>query len=128
MNETFLISKKSSSHSAIYQKVLGEKPTLDVPGMTMFNLPCNVQLGLMPENGIAPILGNSVPHPSTGSGIPRSELYLLVESPEGFMQRLVEAGGKVLSTLQERPWGDTAGYGADLDGHVLAFALSKKNR
>ena len=94
----------------------------------MFNLPCNVQLGLMPDNGIASILGTSVPHPSTGSGIPRSELYLLVESPESFMQRLVEAGGMVLSTLQERPWGDIAGYGVDLDGHVLAFALSKKNR
>lgn len=123
--QTFMIIlyvANQEKSKAFYQQVFDEKPSLDVPGMTMFNLPGNIQLGLMPEIGIAPILGNSVPHPSTGNGIPRCELYLFSSNPNTYLERTVKAGGKVLSELQKRPWGDIAGYGVDLDGHVLAFA------
>jgi lactoylglutathione lyase len=38
------------------------------------------------------------------------------------MNRAISAGGKLLSDVEERNWGDRAGYVADLDGHVVVFA------
>ena len=105
-----------------YQKVLQLQPTLDVPGMTEFPLGESAKLGLMPEDGIARILGDRLPHPKTGSGIPRCELYLIVDEPQNHMDSGIAEGGSLVSPLQERNWGDNTGYIADPDGHVLAFA------
>jgi uncharacterized glyoxalase superfamily protein PhnB len=106
-----------------YKNILGIEPSLDVPGMTEFALTENATLGLMPENGIASILGINVPHPASGNGIPRCELYLYVEDPSACLENLVRAGGKSISASEKRGWGDTVSYGADPDGHVIAFAL-----
>lgn len=108
--------------SEFYKAVLQKKPVLDVPGMSEFSLADGVSLGLMPNEGIAGLLGNKVPHPKTGTGIPRCELYLFVADPKGALQRLSDAGGKVIGPAEKRPWGDIVSYGADLDGHILAFA------
>ncbi|MHA1569479.1 MAG: VOC family protein, partial [Alphaproteobacteria bacterium] len=62
------------------------------------------------------------PPASTGNGIPRCELYLFVENPTKSHEALVAAGGTAISEAQKRPWGDLVAYGADPDGHVLAFA------
>ena len=80
-----------------YQFVLNAKPILDVPGMTEFLLSKDCKLGLMPETGIAKILGDKVPHPSTGNGIPRYELYLYTTGTADYYQRLVIAGAKEIS-------------------------------
>ena len=80
-----------------YQFVLNAKPILDVPGMTEFHLSKDCKLGLMPETGIAKILGDKVPHPSTGNGIPRYELYLYTTGTADYYQRLVIAGAKEIS-------------------------------
>ena len=104
-----------------YEVVLGAKPTLDVPGMTEFHLTETSSLGIMPEQGIASILGDEVAHPHTGNGIPRCELYLLVPDPAESYGRLLEAGGKGISPPRPRPWGDLTAYGMDPDGHVVAF-------
>lgn len=105
-----------------YSTVLLAEPVLDVPGMTEFALGPHSKLGLMPETGIAALLGEAMPHPSTGGGIPRCELYLFVDDPERYIQRVVEAGGKAISPVQMRNWGDRVGYAGDPDGHILAFA------
>jgi predicted enzyme related to lactoylglutathione lyase len=119
----FIIYVRDQERSRdFYKTVLATAPILDVPGMTEFRLSDHSSLGIMPEQGIAKILGTTVPHPETGNGIPRCELYLLVSDPEMYYPRLLEAGGKLISPLQPRPWGDLAAYGADLDGHVVAFA------
>ncbi len=104
-----------------YSQVLQRSPVLDVPGMTEFELP-GVKLGLMPESGIARILCPALPYPNQGQGIPRCELYLQVDDPEAWLQRSLQAGARPVSPAQERDWGDLAGYVADPDGHVLAFA------
>lgn len=88
--------------------------------MTEFPLTCDCKLG-MPEEGIARILGDAVPHPHKGSGIPRCELYLPADEPAASLDVLVKAGGKSLSPAELRNWGDVVAYGADLDGHILAF-------
>ena len=116
--------KKSSD---FYEKVLGIKPSLDVPGMTEFLLEENCKLGIMPEKGIAKILSDKVPHPTNGNGIPRCELYLYVDDTEEYINRAIDSGAIEISPIQKRNWGDTAGYVADFDGHIIAFAL-KNNR
>ncbi|MBI3259787.1 MAG: lactoylglutathione lyase [Ignavibacteriae bacterium] len=105
-----------------YSAVLQRTPVLDVPGMTEFILSDNLKLGLMPENGIAKILNDKTPHPATGNGIPRCELYLLVDSIEEVFVNALNIGAKEVSAIQNRDWGDRVGYVADPDGHIIAFA------
>ncbi len=107
---------------AFYRAVLGEDSLLDVPGMTEFPLSGTTTLGLMPEKGTSTFLGDALPTPSSGNGIPRCELYLFVDDPEKQYRTLIEAGGTGISEPMKRPWGDFVAYGTDPDGHILAFA------
>ncbi|MFH1321359.1 MAG: VOC family protein [Bacteroidota bacterium] len=127
MRETIFIIYVSNQEKSrdFYKEILEIEPVLDVPGMTEFQLTDNCKLGIMPENGIAKILKNKVPHPETGNGIPRCELYLSVDDPGNYYNRLVKAGGKGISKTSLRSWGEYVAYGADIDGHIVAFA--KKN-
>ena len=111
-----------------YSNVLGLEPDLNVPGMTEFLLSENVKLGLMPEEGIAKILTGHAPHPAEASGIPRCELYLRVADVNDCCERAISEGGKMVSSVQARDWGDTVGYIADPDGHILAFARKTEKK
>ncbi len=95
--------------------------------MTEFMLADNVKLGLMPEVGIAKILGNKTPNPSSGNGIPRCELYLYTDHIEAFYRRLLSAGAKEISPIQDRDWGDKVCYFSDPDGHMIAIAQKLTN-
>lgn len=90
--------------------------------MTEFTLTENLKLGLMPENGIAKILFNKTPHPGTGNGIPRCELYIVIDNLEEKFELAKNAGAKEISNIQDRNWGDRVGYLADFDGHIIALA------
>ena len=70
--------------TSFYAAVFEEPPTLNVPGMTEFRLSDSSILGLMPENGIVRLLGNTIVHPSLARGVPRSELYLVVDDAAAF--------------------------------------------
>lgn len=109
-----------------YSIILNKKPSLDVPGMTEFTLTESLKLGLMPENGIAKILLDKTPHPSLGNGIPRCELYIVLDNLEETFELAKKAGAKEISSIQDRDWGDAVGYLADFDGHIIAFAKRKK--
>lgn len=106
---------------AFYRRALDTAPRLDVPGMTEFDLGGGAVLGLMPEAGIRQLLGPKLPDPSA-SQTPRAELYLRVSDPEAAHARALAAGGRELSPVRPRSWGDRAGYVLDPDQHVLAFA------
>lgn len=108
-----------------YKQLLQIEPSLDMPGMTEFDLNDSTKLGLMPQEGIAKILLDKTPDPSTGSGIPRCELYLKVNNAQEYFQRGINLGGKEISKLQERNWDDKVSYISDLDGHIIAFAEIK---
>lgn len=108
--------------SSFYKSVLGKEPLLDVPGMTEFELNEKTLLGLMPESGIEKIIGDKAPSPSSGNGIPRCELYLSVPDVKKAFENLIQFGGKAISPPEMRNWGHFAAYGADPDGHVIAFA------
>jgi predicted enzyme related to lactoylglutathione lyase len=124
-NENLMIIfyvKNQRKSKAFYKTLLGYEPTLDVEGMTEFHLVNNVILGLMPEEGIMKILENKIRHPKDANGIPRSEIYIIVDDPDEYYHRAIEAGGTGISKTKLRNWGDYVAYCSDVDGHILAFA------
>lgn len=125
MIEFILYVADQDASKRFYAQILGLAPVLDVPGMTEFLLAENCKLGLMPNRGIAKIIGEVLPHPEQGTGIPRAELYLRVDNAEERVGRALRAGAKAVSPVGLRDWGDRVGYVADPDGHVIAFAEEK---
>ncbi|MGE0631490.1 MAG: VOC family protein [Pseudobdellovibrionaceae bacterium] len=117
-----LYVRDQDASTRFYRTVLSKEPSLHVPGMTEFRISNECILGLMPEKGIKRLLGATIEDPERTNGIARAEVYLTVDSPERFMERAIASGGRLLSPLEPRNWGDTAGYIADPDGHVIAFA------
>ena len=90
--------------------------------MTEFTLGTQVVLGLMPEAGIRSLLGPSLPDPAAARGIPRAEVYLVVDDAAAYHARAKAAGAIELSALTRRSWGDDAAYSLDPDSLVVAFA------
>lgn len=119
---TILYVNNQALSREFYRKVLGSDPSLDVPGMTEFTLTAHHKLGLMPNSGIARIINPPMPHPDEGMGIPRCELYLYVDEPSQAYARATRAGAQPIGAVCMRNWGDQAGYLADPDGHIIAFA------
>lgn len=119
---TILYVADQEKSKNFYRNILGIEPDLDVPGMTEFQISQNHKLGLMPEDGIEKILMDKVPSPKSANGVPRCELYLYVDNPKRYFKRALEFKAKLVSELALRNWGDFAGYVADPDGNVLAFA------
>ncbi|HNB21850.1 MAG TPA: glyoxalase [Candidatus Melainabacteria bacterium] len=117
-----LYVKDQKSSCNFYSAVLETAPTLDVAGMTEFELSEESVLGLMPESGIRRLLGDALPDPATARGIPRAEIYLVVKDAGAYLSRAVSRGGILLGDVLMRDWGDLVGYCLDPDGHVLAFA------
>lgn len=123
MKAHFILYVSDQKASAgFYERVLLLRPQLDVPGMTEFRLNDGSVLGLMPGAGIKRLLGDGLPDPAGAAGIPRAEVYLVVENPGAFHRRALENGAAELSPLLPRDWGHEAAYCLDPDGHVLAFA------
>jgi len=111
-----------------YKTLLQKEPCLVVPGMTEFLLSDSLKLGLMPNDGIAKILKSVTPHPSLGKGIPRCELYFYTDSLEVSFLLAIENGATLVSPIASRDWGDTVGYLADKDGHIIALAQKGNNK
>lgn len=120
----------SDQHASreFYEKLLRAKASLHVPGMTEFILSSKLKLGLMPNKGIASLLADSIPHPDTGFGIPRCELYLTVIDARAEFRHAVACGATAISAVCDRDWGDRVGYVADAEGHLIAFAQRISNR
>ena len=103
-----------------YERVLNCAPTLHAPGMTEFTIADGAIIGLMPERGIAQLLGLDPAEVARGSI--RGEVYLVVPSPEAYHLRALEAGAREISPLAPRDWGDQVAYSLDPDGYILAVA------
>jgi len=108
--------------TAFYSTLLAKAPMLNVPGMTEFALSDGCDLGLMPETGIASIISGPLRHPADGAGIPRCELYLVMDDLNEAMRRAESAGARPVSPASDRDWGHRVAYFADPDGHVIALA------
>ena len=115
-NEIILYVADQARSRQFWGELLGASPSLDVPGMTEFDLG-GVTLGLMPFADMAELLPGI-----TAGGGQRCELYLRRADAADLLARISPAGGVLLSPLQPRGWGETVGYGLDPDGHVIAIA------
>jgi len=119
----FIIYVEDQLRSKIfYEKVLGLIPSLDVPGMTEFQINKFTKLGLMPEQGIAKILGNKIQNPASANGIPRCEIYLFVDDPQQSFINAINNGAQSICEAKAYNWGDIVAYCADMDGNIIAFA------
>ena len=116
-SEVILYVENQDRAKRFYAAVLGLEPTLDVDGMTEFDLD-GVTLGLMPAADMVAL----VPGIAAGAG-QRCELYLRRPDAEAVLARVPGGGGRLLAGVAPRPWGESVGYGLDPDGHVLAVAL-----
>lgn len=120
--ETILYVNDQQVSTDFYTRLFRQDPVLNVPGMTEFELAANCKLGLMPNQGIAKIIGEKMPHPASGNGIPRCELYLLVADVALEYEHALQLGAQLIQPLTAMDWGDSVCYFADPDGHVIAFA------
>jgi predicted enzyme related to lactoylglutathione lyase len=115
--EVILYVADQQRAASFYRTVLGIAPSLDVPGMTELDLG-GATLGLMPASDMAAL----VPGIDLGAG-QRCELYLRRHDAAEILDRVEAAGGRLLSPVAPRPWGERVGYALDPDGHVLALAV-----
>ncbi len=120
--ETILYVNDQEASCKFYQNIFRKDPDLNVSGMTEFNLSDNCKIGLMPNKGIAKILGDKTPHPDSANGIPRCELYFHVADIYVEFENAIKTGAKLISPIIDRDWGDKVCYFSDPDGHIIAFA------
>jgi uncharacterized glyoxalase superfamily protein PhnB len=120
----FYVSSQAASRD-FYRAALGAEPTLDVTGITEFELPGGSTLGLMRESSIRRLLPGAFKQDSVID--PRAELYLVVEGVDQWHHRALAAGGRELSAPADRDWGHRVGYIADPDGHIVAFAEEQES-
>ncbi|MFA7380616.1 MAG: VOC family protein [Bacteroidia bacterium] len=120
--ETILYVSDQEASCRFYEQLFRQQADLHVPGMTEFNLSVHCKIGLMPNQGIAKILGNQTPHPDSGKGIPRCELYFYVANIQQEFDNAVKSGAQLISPVMDRDWGDKVCYFSDPDGHIIAFA------
>jgi len=120
--EIILYVSDQEKSCKFYQYLFRKIPDLNVPGMTEFILSDNCKIGLMPNKGIAQILGKATPDPDTGIGIPRCELYLTTDNIQLEFDNAIASGAKLISPIEHRDWGDKVCYFSDPDGHIIAFA------
>lgn len=122
MIEIILYVNDQYVSTEFYRKIFRKEPDLNVPGMTEINFSETCKIGLMPGKNIAKILTSMTPHPDTGTGIPRCELYLYVENIQKEFDNALNSGAVLVSPIQDRDWGDKVCYFSDPDGHIIAFA------
>lgn len=128
MQVQFILYVKDQQRSChFYSMLLKKPPVLNVAGMTEFLLSDQVKLGLMPESGIAKIITPACVNPSSGSGIPRCELYLTIDNADEWFAHALSCGALLVQESKNRDWGACVGYVADPDGHIIAFAGPLRN-
>jgi predicted enzyme related to lactoylglutathione lyase len=80
-------------------------------------------LGLYEREGFAQTVGADPTDVPNGRVAP-AYLYVRVDDVEVAASRVGAAGGRSLSELAPRSWGETAAWFADPDGNVIAVAES----
>lgn len=79
-------------------------------------------LGLYERDGFAETVGAEPVEPD--GRIAPAYVYVRVDDVQAAVERIEAAGGRPLSPLRPRSWGETAAWFADPDGNVVAVAQS----
>jgi uncharacterized glyoxalase superfamily protein PhnB len=119
---TILFVADQARSTKFYSRVFGVEPNLNVPGMTEFRIAPGAVLGLMPRDSAARLFADTVTIAVEDDFHKATELYLLVDDADVYLQRAIEAGAREISPLTVRDWGHRAGYFLDPDGHIIALA------
>ena len=106
---------------AFYLRAFGWEVKADFPVYVEMAVPTGLRVGLYARDLYAGNTGEPPPAAPRG-GTTACELYLYVDDPRLALVRLVAAGGRLLTPVAPRTWGDEAGYAADPEGNVVAVA------
>ena len=106
---------------AFYVRAFGWEVVVDLPVYVEMAVPTGLRVGLYAPDLYASNTGEP-PASAPRSGTTACELYLSVDDPRSALDRLVAAGGRLLTPVAPRRWGDEAGYVADPEGNVVAVA------
>lgn len=104
-----------------YREVFGWLVRVEVPVYVELEMPFGQRLGLYHHEGFARNTGLRAGFPPQGH-TSATELYFQTDDPETIMNRLEQAGARLLSPMSPRPWGDDAAYFADPEGNVIVVA------
>jgi catechol 2,3-dioxygenase-like lactoylglutathione lyase family enzyme len=107
---------------AFYERALGwpRNPKISFTNYVEFLSPEGGSLGLYDRTGYAGEVGAE---PAALNGhIAPAYLYVRVPDARKAVEAFEAAGGRPLSPLAERTWGERAGWFADPDGNVVAVA------
>jgi predicted enzyme related to lactoylglutathione lyase len=96
---------------------------IDYPSYVELLPPDGGALGLFTRDGFEEMVGAGTANVSEDRVAP-AYLYVRVDDVENVAGRVEAAGGRPLSPLAPRSWGEVAAWFADPDGNVVAVAQS----
>ena len=110
-----------------YERALGwpRNPAIDFTNYVELLSPDGGALGLFERAGFAELVG-AQPTDVPDDAVPPAYLYVRVEDVEATAERLLAAGGRALSDVAPRSWGERAAWFADPDGNVVAIAQASE--
>jgi predicted enzyme related to lactoylglutathione lyase len=104
-----------------YEALLEWPATVRTPVYAELRHEGGMRLGVYEREGFGRNVGRT-PIAAGDGELHAAELYFYAADPEASVARALAHGGRVLSALAVRPWGDEVTYLADVDGHVIAIA------
>lgn len=107
---------------AFYTGAFGCAEVVTSPNYVELDAGGTTRLGLYERVGFGRNIGSMPAAPVAGE-VSRAELYFRVDALPAAIEKLEAAGARLLSSAQERPWGEVAAYFADPDGNVIAVAV-----
>jgi catechol 2,3-dioxygenase-like lactoylglutathione lyase family enzyme len=107
--------------AAFYRSAFGWRPAVEVPVYVEFELPGGMRLGLYQREAFVRNFDALDPGEAAGL-VSGTELYFQTEALPEAIARLRHAGGRTVSELKPRDWGDEAAYFLDPDGNIVVAA------
>jgi predicted enzyme related to lactoylglutathione lyase len=109
--------------AAFYDEAFGwpRNPLVDFRNYVEYLLPEGGALGIYQRRGFAGEVG-AEPFAADADHVSQAYVYFRVDDVDATSAAIEAAGGRPLSPLAERAWGEQAGWFADPDGNVIAVA------
>jgi predicted enzyme related to lactoylglutathione lyase len=118
---TILAVEDVARSAAFYREAFDWTARIEVPVYVEFGLADGRGFGLYQRAAYALNTGREPAMPPRGD-ISGAEMYMDCRDLESWAARVEAAGGRLLSPIARRDWGDTVAYFADPDGYVLALS------
>lgn len=108
-----------------YDEIFRFPKEIELPVFVEYRLPGGSKLGLYKRESFGANIGQ-LPELTAEGGITGTELYFFCSDLEQTIEQITGAGGKLLSGLSLRGWGDEVAYFADPEGNVIALARQRE--